>query len=143
MGQELFSIPGGRLEGNVGFGDKLNETDHITYPSGTSNVPRPPRAGPLPLRPPPKQMPGRRQKPAPPDRTDAESFYYVKQMKVRTPVTVVLNNGETLRGIVEWYDRWCIKLTQKMGPNYLIYKHSITYIYKDDEEGPPATSDGR
>ena len=75
-----------------------------------------------------------RKKPAPPDQTNAENFYYVKQMQARTPVAVVLNDGEVLRGIVEWYDRECIKLTRVGSPNLLLYKHCIKYVYKDGDE---------
>ena len=49
----------------------------------------------------------------------------MKQMQSRTPVAVVLNDGEVLRGTVEWYDRDCIKLTRYGSPNLLIYKHCI------------------
>src|SRR5215470_10388025 len=51
-------------------------------------------------------------KAAPPDQTNAESFYYQKQMQSRTPMVVVLNDGEELRGIIEWYDKTCIKLNR-------------------------------
>jgi host factor-I protein len=75
-----------------------------------------------------------RKKPAPPDQTYAENFYFVKQMQSRTPVAVVLTDGEVLRGTVEWYDRDCIKLTRYGSPNLLIYKHSIRYLYKDGDD---------
>ena len=75
-----------------------------------------------------------RKKPAPPEQTHAESFYYVKQMQARTPVSVVLLDGEVLHGSVEWYDRDCIKLTRVGNPNLLIYKHCIKYLFKDGEE---------
>lgn len=78
--------------------------------------------------------PGQRKKPAPPEQTFAESFYYVKQMQAHTPVAVVLTDGEVLHGVVEWYDRDCIKLTRFGSPNLLLYKHSIKYLYKDGEE---------
>lgn len=78
--------------------------------------------------------PLQRKKPAPPEQTHAENFYYVKQMQARTPVAVVLNDGDVLHGIVEWYDRDCIKLTRFGNPNLLIYKHAIKYLYKDGEE---------
>jgi len=35
---------------------------------------------------------------APAEQTNAENFYYQKQMQARTPVAVVLNDGEVLRG---------------------------------------------
>ena len=73
-------------------------------------------------------------KPAPPEQTHAENFYWVKQMQAHTPMTIVLNDGETLRGTVEWYDRDCIKLTRFGSPNLLIYKQVIKYVYKDGEE---------
>src|SRR5580658_9917924 len=75
-----------------------------------------------------------RKKPAPPDQTFAENFYYVKQMQSRTPVAVVLTDGEILRGSVEWYDRDCIKLTRYGSPNLLVYKHCIKYLYKEGED---------
>jgi host factor-I protein len=75
-----------------------------------------------------------RKKPAPPDQTYAENFYYVKQMQSKTPVSVVLNDGEVLHGTVEWYDRDCIKLTRLGSPNLLIYKHCIKYLFKDGED---------
>jgi host factor-I protein len=75
-----------------------------------------------------------RKKPAPPEQTHAEGFYYVKQMQSRTPMTVVLTDGEVLNGTVEWYDRDCIKLTRYGSPNLMIYKHSIKYLFKATEE---------
>ena len=52
-------------------------------------------------------------KPTPPELTHAENFYWIKQMQSRTPMVVVLEDGESLRGIIEWYDRDCIKLTRE------------------------------
>jgi len=73
-------------------------------------------------------------KPAPPAQTFAENFYYQKQMQSHTPMVVVLNDGEELRGVIEWYDKSCIKLTRS-GPhaNLLIYKSSIKYLFKESE----------
>ena len=73
-------------------------------------------------------------KPAPPEVTHAENFYWVKQMQARTPMAVVLDNGEVLHGTVEWYDRDCIKLTRQGSPNLLVFKRVIKYVYKDGEE---------
>jgi phosphomannomutase len=72
--------------------------------------------------------------PAPPEVTHAENFYWVKQMQGHTPMAVVLEDGEVLRGTVEWYDRDCIKLTRQGSPNLLIFKRVIKYVYKDGEE---------
>ena len=73
-------------------------------------------------------------KPAPPESTHAENFYWVKQMQSHTPMAVVLENGEVLKGTVEWYDRDCIKLTRTGSPNLMIFKRLIKYVYKDGEE---------
>jgi host factor-I protein len=73
-------------------------------------------------------------KPAPPETTHAENFYWVKQMQSHTPMAIVLEDGEVLRGTVEWYDRDCIKLTRHGSPNILLFKRSIKYAYKDGEE---------
>lgn len=100
-------------------------------------APRQPQPQPAP------HQPGPRKKPAPPEQTSAESFYYVKQMQSRTPVAVVLNDGETLRGTVEWYDRDCIKLTRYGSPNLLIYKHCIKYLYKDGDESSAGGNNGQ
>lgn len=72
-----------------------------------------------------------RRKPLPPEKTHAEEFYYQKQMTARTPVQVTLNDGEQVRGIIEWYDKDCIKVHREDAPNVLIYKRWIKYIAKD------------
>lgn len=74
-----------------------------------------------------------RRKPVPPEQTHAEAYYYVKNMQARTPVVVVLADGETLHGTVEWYDKHCIKLTRTNAPNLLLYKSAIKYLYKDED----------
>ncbi len=88
-------------------------------------------------------QPQPRKKPAPPEQTDAENFYYVKQMQARTPIAVVLTDGETLRGTLEWYDRDCIKLTRQGSPNLLIFKRAIKYVYKDGEAAAQGGSNGQ
>ena len=82
-------------------------------------------------------------KPAPPEQTHAENFYWVKQMQSHTPMAVVLTDGQTLRGTVEWYDRDCIKLTRLGSPNLLIYKQVIKYVYKDGEEAAQGGNNGQ
>ena len=58
----------------------------------------------------------------------------MKQMQSRTPMVVVLTTGEELHGVIEWYDRDCIKLTREGSPNLLIYKQVLKYVYKEGEE---------
>jgi len=72
-------------------------------------------------------------KQAPPEQTNAEAFYYLKQMGAKTPMVVVLNDGEQLHGVIEWYDKTCIKVNRENAPNLLVNKHCIKYLYKADE----------
>ena len=67
---------------------------------------------------------------APPDQTNAENFYYMKQMQAKTPMIFVLKDGETLEGTIEWYDKTCLKINRDGAPNLLIYKPNIKYMYK-------------
>jgi host factor-I protein len=69
-------------------------------------------------------------KPVPPDQTNAENFYYVKQMQAKTPMVFVLRDGETLHGVIEWYDKCCLKVNRIGEPNLLLYKPNIKYMYK-------------
>ncbi|HLW83791.1 MAG TPA: RNA chaperone Hfq [Candidatus Sulfotelmatobacter sp.] len=71
---------------------------------------------------------------APPEQTNAENFYYQKQMQSRTPMVIVLRDGEEVRGVIEWYDKQCIKVNRDNGgPNLMIYKPAIKYMYKEGE----------
>ena len=79
---------------------------------------------------------GGSRKPAPPEQTHAENFYYQKQMQTRTPMVFVLRDGEQVHGCIEWYDRDCLKITRSGGQsNLLVYKPAIKYIYKESENG--------
>jgi host factor-I protein len=81
------------------------------------------------------QMGGRmqRRKPAPPEQTNAENFYYIKQMQSRTPMVVVLDTGDEIRGVIEWYDKNCIKVHRANEPNLLIMKSAVRLMYKQNE----------
>jgi len=72
----------------------------------------------------------------PPEVTNAENYYYIKQMAAKTPMIIKLVDGEEIRGIIEWYDKHCIKVHRSDGPNLLILKQVIKYIHKqyDDQE---------
>lgn len=83
-----------------------------------------------------QMIPAKRSAPkksAPPDQTNAENFYYLKQMQAKTPMVIVMKDGETLHGIIEWYDKSCLKFNRTDGPNLLIYKPNIKYMYKAAE----------
>ena len=69
-------------------------------------------------------------KAAPPDQTNAENFYYMKQMQAKTPMVIVMKDGETLEGVIEWYDKTCLKVNRDGHPNLLIFKPNIKYMYK-------------
>ncbi|MBI3665171.1 MAG: RNA chaperone Hfq [Acidobacteria bacterium] len=73
-------------------------------------------------------------RPIPPEQTNAENFYYVKQMQAHTAMVIVLNDGEELHGVIEWYDRGCIKVNRTAAPNLLIYKANIKYLYKENDK---------
>ena len=70
-------------------------------------------------------------KAVPPDQTNAENFYYVKQMQSKTPMTIVMRDGEVLHGVIEWYDRLCLKVNREGAPNLLLYKTHIKYMHKE------------
>ena len=72
-------------------------------------------------------------KSAPPEQTNAENFYFQKQMQSKTPMIIVLLDDEEVHGIIEWYDKTCIKVNRVGAPNLMIYKPSIKYMYKEDE----------
>ena|SRR5437870_1474758 len=72
----------------------------------------------------------------PPDQTHAENYYYQKQIQSKTTVVLVLKDGEHVQGLLEWYDRNCLKLSRHAGGNLLVYKPAIRYIYKAAEVQP-------
>jgi RNA chaperone Hfq len=67
-----------------------------------------------------------------PSSSHAEAFYFQKQMQQQTEMTVVLEDGEQLHGIIQWYDRSVVKL--RVGRNrVMVYKNCIKYLYKASE----------
>jgi RNA chaperone Hfq len=82
----------------------------------------------------PNRRPPAVKKSTPPDQTNAEQFYYAKQMQGKTHMVVVLTDGEQLEGVIEWYDKDCVKLNRIGAPNLLLYKHCIKYLYKAEPE---------
>ena len=77
---------------------------------------------------------GARRKQVPAEQTNAESFYYLKQMQTKTPMVFILQDGEQIRGYIEWYDRHCLKVNRHKEPNLMIMKQCIKYMYKAEEE---------
>ena len=70
---------------------------------------------------------------APPESTNAENFYYLKQMNSKTPMVIVMTDGEQIHGWIEWYDKTCLKVNREGAPNLLIQKHCIKYVFKQEE----------
>jgi hypothetical protein len=69
----------------------------------------------------------------PPTETNAEIFYYKKQIDAHTMMVIVLLDGEEIEGTIEWYDRGALKVNRKSAPNLLILKRNMKYMYKADE----------
>ena len=68
----------------------------------------------------------------PSESSHAEAFYFQKQMQMQTEMLLVLDDGEELRGVIEWYDKCVIKL--RMGrQRVMVYKAGIKYLYKASE----------
>ena len=76
----------------------------------------------------------RARKPIPPEQTNAESFYYLKQMSNKTRMVIVLRDGEEIRGTIEWYDKHALKVHRPTEPNILLLKDNVKYMYKENED---------
>jgi sRNA-binding regulator protein Hfq len=63
--------------------------------------------------------------------SNAEAFYFQKQVQTQTLMVFVLDDGERIEGYIEWFDRDAIKV--KNGSRTLIYKSAIKYLYKAGE----------
>ena len=76
----------------------------------------------------------------PPNETNAEIFYYKKQIDAHTLMVIVLLDGEEIEGTIEWYDRGALKVNRKGAPNLLVLKRNIKYIYKAEERVESASA---
>jgi len=65
----------------------------------------------------------------------AELFYLQKQIQAQTPMVIVLEDGEKIEGVIEWYDRDALKVRGRT--RTLVYKAAIKYMYKLGENGKP------
>jgi hypothetical protein len=72
--------------------------------------------------------------------TNAELFYYKKQIDAHTPMVIVLLDGEEIEGTIEWYDRGALKVNRKAAPNLLLLKRNVKYMFKAEDRvvGEPA-----
>jgi host factor-I protein len=127
----IDSLPADRPSEAEGFANRklirpsLNRNDHNhgAAPGGDHRPERPERG----------ERHGGGKKSAPPEQTNAENFYYQKQMQSKTPMVIVLGDGEEIRGMIEWYDKSCIKVGRNGQTNLLIYKPAIKYMFKEGE----------
>jgi sRNA-binding regulator protein Hfq len=67
----------------------------------------------------------------PSEQTNAENFYYAKQISNKTQMVLVLRDGEKVTGVIDWYDKGCLRIKRDDGP-VMVYKHNIKYMYKDE-----------
>lgn len=74
-----------------------------------------------------------RKKMPPPVETNAEIFYYKKQIDTHTLMVIVLRDNEEIEGTIEWYDREALKVNRKNAPNILLLKHNIKYMFKAED----------
>jgi sRNA-binding regulator protein Hfq len=130
MKETLDPVPAEQSADQEGFANRklirpsLSRTDHNSH--GHNHLPaerrdRPPSSA--------------KKTGAPTEQTNAENFYYQKQMQTKTPMVVVLRDGEEVHGYIEWYDKSCIKLNRTGAPNLMIYKPAIKYMFKEGENG--------
>jgi sRNA-binding regulator protein Hfq len=80
-------------------------------------------------------------KKSPPSETNAEIYYYKKQIDSRTLMVIVLKDGEEVEGTIEWYDRDALKVNRTDEPNVLLLKHNIKYMFKAEDR--PETPKGK
>jgi host factor-I protein len=135
MKDALDSMPTERSAEQEGFANRrlirpsLNRNDH----NHSHNQPPMER----------RERPDRAERPSggggkkipPPETTNAENFYYQKQMQGKTAMVIVLRDGELIHGVIEWYDKNCLKVNRTSAPNLVIYKPAIKYMYKEGENG--------
>ena len=82
-----------------------------------------------------------RKRTPPPMETNAELFYYKKQIDAHTLMVITLRDGEEIEGTIEWYDRGALKVNRKTAPNLLLLKRNIKYMYKADERDGKETAE--
>ena len=136
MKDAVDSMPGERTIEPEGFANRklirpsLNRTDHNHASAPVAERrDRPERSFERTER---NDRNGAGRKAPPLEQTNAENFYYVKQMQAKTPMVFVLRDGETLHGVIEWYDKCCLKVNREGAPNILLYKAAIKFMYKEN-----------
>jgi len=131
----LDSIPAEQSADQESFANRklirptLNRADHAHSNHGPNHAPAERRDR-------DRDRPAAPAKKTPPtEQTNAENFYYQKQIQTKTPMVIVLRDGEEVHGYIEWYDKHCIKLNRSGSANLMIYKPAIKYMFKEGENG--------
>ena len=62
----------------------------------------------------------------------AEAFYLQKQMHSQLPMVFMLEGGDRIEGVIEWYDTDTIKV-RNGNVRTLIFKTAIKYLHKSGE----------
>lgn len=67
-----------------------------------------------------------------PEHTGSESTFLKSLVDSHAKVTVVLKNGERLRGHIRYYDQYCFSLgLSAHGPRLFLRKDSVSYIAEE------------
>lgn len=70
-----------------------------------------------------------------PENTGSEAAYLKSLVDSRVKVTVVLKDGEQLRGRIRYYDRSCFSIgLSATGPRIFLRKDSVSYISEDSQK---------
>ena len=67
-------------------------------------------------------------------RNPAEVLFLQKQIQLQTQMIFVLQNGEQVEGVIDWFDRDSIKIRGRA--RMLIYKSAIKYLFKRSDKHP-------
>jgi host factor-I protein len=110
--------------------ERSNGSSRATNEGGQQRAPQQHASSPVQVK---KRIP-------PPNETNAEIFYYKKQIDAHTVMVIVLLDGEEIEGTIEWYDRGALKVNRKGAPNLLVLKRNIKYIYKAEERVESASA---
>ena len=76
--------------------------------------------------------PAARRRPQPPDQTGLEASFYAQQASASAVVALTLEDGQILRGVVEWNDRDSLSLRRKDLPSIVVMKHVIVHVAPDE-----------
>jgi host factor-I protein len=79
----------------------------------------------------------RRSKTPPPGETGQEALYLRSLSDRQINVAIKLQDGETVRGWIEYFDDGMLRLTREGKPNLFIYKHQIQTITETSRRRGP------